>query len=185
MQVASLIPPVLTCAIGRQLGNGTEPLEQFVLRDLAASLIGMIAKKYSHSSHTLKPRLARTFLKNFLDPGKPFGTHYGAIIGLHAIGGADVIRELVLPNLPIYEIVLKDASSDEGLRKLESEKVIDVLLAVLKTLEDRKLPTMNGHSTEITEAREQQLAAKVGEVLAARIVESGQIRLVNAILQTR
>lgn len=149
----------------------------------------MIAKKYSHSSHTLKPRLARTFLKNFLDPGKPFGTHYGAIIGLHAIGGADVIRELVLPNLPTYELVLKDvsSSSDEGLRKLESEKVIDVLLAVLKTLESDKPPTaiVNGHSTEISDAQQKQLTAKIGDVLAERIVASGQVRLVNAIVQTR
>ncbi|KAL1956804.1 hypothetical protein VTO42DRAFT_6754 [Malbranchea cinnamomea] len=183
--VASLIPPVLTCVIGRQLGNNVDPLEQFALRELSASLIGMIAKKYSHSSHTLKPRLARTFLKNFLDPGKPFGTHYGAIIGLHAIGGPDVIRELILPNLPTYELVLKDVSSDQGLRKLESEKVIEAIIAVLKTLKDKNLPTVNGRSAEMTEALQKQLVAKLGDVLASRIAESGDTQLANTILNAQ
>jgi transcription initiation factor TFIID subunit 6 len=145
----------------------------------------MIAKKYSHSSHTLKPRLARTFLKNFLDPGKPFGTHYGAIIGLHSIGGPEVIRELVVSNLPTYELVLTDVAMDEGLRKLEAEKVIEVILAVLGTLQDEKLPAVNGHTAEALEALQKQLAATVGSVLAARIVESGQTQLANAILDRR
>lgn len=175
----------MTCLIGQQLGTGTEPLEQFTLRDLAASLIGMIAKKYSDSSHTLRPRLARTFLKNFLDPGKPFGTHYGAITGLHSLGGSAVIRELVVPNLPTYEMVLKDVSADEGFRKLEADKVVEVILAVLGQLQDEKLPAVNGHAGEASEALQKQLAGTVGEVLAAKIVESGNIRLANALLDKR
>ena len=85
-QIASLVPPILTCLIGRQLGGTADLSEQFALRDLAAALLGLIATKYSHSSHTLKPRLARSCLKTLLDPSKPFGAHYGAIIGLHAVG---------------------------------------------------------------------------------------------------
>ncbi|WEW56093.1 histone H4-like TAF Taf6, SAGA complex subunit [Emydomyces testavorans] len=180
--VASLIPPVLTCLIGRQLEGGSDPLEHFTLRDLAGSLVGMIAKKYSHSSHTLKPRLARTFLKNFMDPSKPFGTHYGAIIGLHSIGGSDVIRELIIPNLAMYEVVLKDVAGDEGLRKLEAEKVIGVILAVLSTMETEGGPLMNGLANGAMETMNKQLAEKIGELLASRIMDTGNVRLAQAIL---
>ncbi|EEP79018.1 hypothetical protein UREG_03864 [Uncinocarpus reesii 1704] len=180
--VASLIPPVLTCLIGRQLEGGSDPLEHFTLRDLAGSLIGMISKKYSHSSHTLKPRLARTFLKNFMDPSKPFGTHYGAIIGLHSIGGPDVIRELIVPNLAMYEVVLKDAAGDEGLRKLEAEKVIGVIVAALSTLQDEKAPLTNGLANGAMETLNQQLGEKIGLVLASRITDSGNLRLAQAII---
>ncbi|PGH07358.1 transcription initiation factor TFIID subunit 6 [Blastomyces parvus] len=220
--VPSLIPPVLTCLIGRQLGSTTtptgpgptDPLEHFALRDLAASLISMIARKYSHSSHTLRPRLARTFLKNFLDPGKPLGTHYGAIIGLQSIGGVDVVRELIVPNLKTYEVVLKDAiastptttttttttagagagsGADDGVRKLEAEKVIGVILAVLGTLaDDEKQRGMAGMLTNGVSGKEEEegkgeevrgrLAEKVGEVIAGRILEGGQVGLANAIV---
>ncbi|KAI1932844.1 histone H4-like TAF Taf6, SAGA complex subunit [Ophidiomyces ophidiicola] len=181
--VASLIPPVLTCLIGRQLEGGSDPLEHFSLRELAGSLIGMIARKYSHSSHALKPRLARTFLKNFMDPSKPFGTHYGSIIGLHSIGGPDVVRELVIPNLPMYEVVLKDVVGDEGLRKLEAEKVIGALLAVLSTLVDDKGPFTNGLTNGAMETLSNQLREKIGDLLAARITDAGNIRLAQAILE--
>ncbi|EDN02692.1 hypothetical protein I7I51_07692 [Histoplasma capsulatum] len=209
--VPSLIPPVLTCLLGRQLGTSTgaaDHLEHFALRDLAASLISMIARKYSHSSHTLRPRLARTFLRDFLDPGKPLGTHYGAIIGLQSIGGVDVVRELIVPNLKTYEIVLKDATAtttgagagagagagsgvEETVRRLEAEKVIGVILAVLGTLGDGELQAgmemvTNGVSEkgEEEEVRE-RLVEKVGEVIAGRILESGQVGLANVIIGSR
>ncbi|OJD15498.1 hypothetical protein AJ78_04262 [Emergomyces pasteurianus Ep9510] len=223
--VPSLIPPVLTCLIGRQLGSSStapttsnsgtglsDPLEHFALRDVSASLISMIARKYSHSSHTLRPRLARTFLKNFLDPGKPLGTHYGAIIGLQSIGGADVVRELIVPNLRTYEVVLKDATatsatttttsttttmatgSDEGVRRLEAEKVIGVILAVLGTLVDDEQQQQqqrgagmltNGVSEDGKAELSGRLAEKVGEVVAGRILEGGQVALANVILGGR
>ncbi|KKZ68857.1 transcription initiation factor TFIID subunit 6 [[Emmonsia] crescens] len=208
--VPSLIPPVLTCLIGRQLGSSTssstaDPLEHFALRDLSASLISMIARKYSHSSHTLRPRLARTFLKNFLDPGKPLGTHYGAIIGLQSIGGADVVRELIVPNLRTYEVVLKDATAttttttttttmtgaDEGVRRLEAEKVIGVILAVLGTLvgdeqQQRGVGMLtNGVSGDGKAELSERLVEKVGEVIAGRILESGQEGLADVILGGR
>lgn len=168
----------------------------------------MIARKYSHSSHTLRPRLARTFLRDFLDPGKPLGTHYGAIIGLQSIGGVDVVRELIVPNLKTYEIVLKDATAtttgagagagagagsgvEETVRRLEAEKVIGVILAVLGTLGDGELQAgmemvTNGVSEkgEEEEVRE-RLVEKVGEVIAGRILESGQVGLANVIIGSR
>lgn len=117
-----------------------------------------------------------------MDPSKPFGTHYGAVIGLHSIGGPDVGRELIVPNLPMYEVVLKDAAAEEGLRKLEAEKVIGVILAVLSTLQDENAPMTNGVANGAMETLNKQLAEKIGELLASQITDSGNVRLAQAIL---
>ena len=108
-QAASIVPPVLTCLIGRRLGDQPAgSAAPYQLREMAAALIGVICKKYSGVSPTLKPRLARTCLKHFLDPTKPMGVHFGAVLGLQAVGGTEAIRALILPNLKAYETVLVD-----------------------------------------------------------------------------
>jgi transcription initiation factor TFIID subunit 6 len=176
------VPPVLTCLIGRQIGGSAELAEQFALRDLAASLLGLIAKKYSGASQTLKPRLARSCLKNFLDPSKPFGTHYGAIIGLHAVGGPEVVRELIVPNLKPYEKLLRDAIAEDGPRRPEAEKVVVALLAVLSTLQQGRGSLSNGHNAMVTDQLREELEEKVGELLASRITDAGEVQLAHVIL---
>ncbi|KAF7596615.1 hypothetical protein BBP40_001016 [Aspergillus hancockii] len=182
--VASLIPPILTCLIGRQLGGNAELSEQFALRELAASLLGLIAKKYSHSSHTLKPRLARSCLKTFLDPSKPFGAHYGAIIGLQAVGGTEGVRVLILPNLPTYGGLLKDGMAEENSRRPEAEKVLNVLMGILGTLREGRTVLANGPTGVVTEDLRGRLNAKVGDYLATKISEAGEVELAHAILES-
>lgn len=143
----------------------------------------MITKKYSHASHTLKPRIARSCLKNFLDPAKPFGTHYGAILGLHSIGGADVVRELIVPNLKEYEKLVREAVVEEGPRRPEAEKVVGLLLAVLATLQPKDhAHVTNGDAAIVTDELREQLADKIGELLASRISEAGEVQLAHSIL---
>jgi transcription initiation factor TFIID subunit 6 len=174
---------VLTCLVGRQFGGSNAELsEQFALRDLSAALLGMITKKYSHASHTLKPRIARSCLKNFLDPAKPFGTHYGAILGLHSIGGPDVVRELIVPNLKAYEKLVREAIIEEGPRRPEAEKVVSLILAVLATLQKDHTHLTNGDAAVVTDELREQLAEKIGQLLASRIAEAGEVQLAHSIL---
>lgn len=182
--VASLVPPVLTCLTGRQLGGQADLSGQFALRDLAASLLGLIAKKYSHSSHNLKPRIARSCLKSFLDPAKPFGTHYGALIGLHAVGNSEAVRVLILPNLKTYGKLLEEGIAEDNLRKPEAERVLSVLLAVLATLRESRLSLANGHATGVTDDLQERLSDKVGDLIAAKITEAGDVHLAHAILES-
>lgn len=158
--------------------------EQFALRDLAASLLGLIAKKYSNSSHTLKPRLARSCLKTFLDPSKPFGAHYGAVIGLHAVGGAEAVRVLIMPNLPTYGNLLKDGMAEESPRRPEAERVLSVLLGVLNTLREGRMALANGHGAMVTDGLRDRLSQKVGEFLAAKISDAGEVDLAHAIVES-
>jgi transcription initiation factor TFIID subunit 6 len=185
--VAPLVPSVLTCLLGRNLGSvlgASLSLDHFDLRDLSASLLQHICTKYARFSHNLKPRLARSCLKNFLDPKKPAGTHYGAILGLNAIGGAEVVRALVVPNLREFEgLYREDLESGDPVKQPEAEKVLAAVLNVLGSLLGDNIPTMNGHSSESAASVRERLSEKVGEVVAGKIAESGHTELARAILE--
>jgi transcription initiation factor TFIID subunit 6 len=172
----------LTCLVGRQLGGANDLSEQFALRDLAASLLGLIAKKFSHSSHMLKPRLVRSCLKSFLDPSKPFGAHYGAVIGLQAVGGAEVVRVLVIPNLSDYSKLLSDGL-DDAARRPAAERVLSALLGVLASIRDAHPSLTNGHPATVSDDLRSKLTEKVGGLIATKIVEANEVQLARLIAE--
>lgn len=181
--IGPIIPPVLTCLVGRHLGSSSDPLSHHPLRNIAAALLGSMCKKYAKSSHTLKPRLARTCLKHFLDPTKPLGSNYGGIIGLQAIGGTEVVRALILPNVKEYEGLLREPLEDEGSPKhAEAEAVLTALIGALQTLEDDALPRMNGVANGNGEGQRQRLEEKVGPLVAGRVLQMGRPQFVKALL---
>ena len=187
--VASLVPPVLTCLTGRHLGTAaqTPSLSQFDLRDLAASLLKHLCDRYSKSSHSLKPRLARSCLKTFLDPKKPMGSHYGAVLGLRAVGGAEVVRKLIVPNLKAFEEILTEnvGNADDGtVKRSECDRVIAAIIDALGTLVDRHVPTMNGHSEQAAEELNTKVEDVVGAVIGGRIVDSGHLPLMKALVES-
>jgi transcription initiation factor TFIID subunit 6 len=177
-----MVPPVLTCLIGRNLGTGTGSLDHYDLRDLAASLLGHLCHKYSKYSHNLKPRLARSCLKTYLDPKKPFGSHYGAILGLKAIGGAEVVRQLIVPNLKAYGELLEEELQESSTRRAEAEKVVAAILNALGTLVDDEVPMMNGHSDESADQLRGKLVDRLGAVIGGRIADSAHPQLAHAVL---
>ncbi|KAI9782787.1 MAG: hypothetical protein M1816_001697 [Peltula sp. TS41687] len=207
---ASLIAPVLTCLIGRKLGDPTfDPNAHWLLRNHAASLLGLICKKHSDSSPTLKPRLVRTCLKQLLDPHKPLPVHYGALIGMTVVGGADTVRALILPNLKTYdEMILREhlvsgagggnndataaaaAAAAAEMTMTEDMDLEMVIAAILKALmlleqEDRamNLNVTNGHSGSGGELVRERLRAKIGNILGERTYRLGRYALAHAVLQ--
>lgn len=181
--VASIIPPVLTCLVGRHLGSSLDPLSHHSLRNIAAALLGSLCKKYAKSSRTLKPRLARTCLKHFLDPTKPLGSNYGGIIGLQAIGGTEVVRALILPNVKDYESLIREPLEDEGSPKqAEAEAVLTALVGALQTLEEDSVNGMNGLTNGKAGSDSQNLAAKVGQLVAGRVLAMDRPQFVKALL---
>lgn len=178
-----MVPPVLTSLIGRTLGTGIGALDHYDLRDLAASLLGHLCNKYGKYSHNLRPRLARSCLKTFLDPKKPYGSHYGAILGLKAIGGAEVVRQLILPNVKAYGELLEEDMQDSSVKKAEAEKVVSAMLNALGTLLEDDVPMMNGHSDESLANLRTRLIEKLGEVIGGRIADSGHTPFAKAVLE--
>ncbi|KAL8936259.1 MAG: hypothetical protein Q9211_004272 [Gyalolechia sp. 1 TL-2023] len=182
--IGSIVPPVLTCLVGRHLGSSSEPLAHYPLRNIAAALLGSICKKFAKSSHTLKPRLARTCLKHFLDPTKPLGTSYGGIIGLQAIGGTEVVRALILPNVKEYESLIREPLEDDGSpKKAEAEAVLTALVGALQTLEDDTMGMMKGLQNGSDEDPREKLEEKVGSLVAGRVLDMGRPKFAQALLE--
>lgn len=102
------------------------------------------------------------------------------------MGSPEAVRVLIVPNLATYSNnLLRDGLTDDNPRRPEAERVLNALLAVLTTLrEGPPVPQTNGHTTELTDDDREQLTAKVGDLIAARIVEVGEIHLARSILET-
>ncbi|KAL9035300.1 MAG: hypothetical protein Q9214_006646 [Letrouitia sp. 1 TL-2023] len=182
--ISSLISPILTCLVGRRLGSSPDPIAHLPLRNLAAALLDVVCKKYTKSSSTLKPRLARTCLKHFLDPTKPLGANYGGIIGLQAVGGPEVVGTLIVPNLKEYETLIREPLEEEGSPKqAEAEAVVTALVGALQMLEDDVVGLTNGYASEDREDQAQRLSDKVGDLLATRILQMERPTLVKAIIE--
>lgn len=184
--VAALTPPVLTCIIGRNLGpDGVDNLkEQYQLRDLAASIMGRMAGKFTSSSLSLQPRLARTFLRAFLDPGATAGEHYGAILGLAAIGGPEGVRTLILPNLRPYEWVILKAHNERGPADEGATMIIAAIIRAITSMADD--PALMAKVSGETDADDgPALEAYLGTVIGSRVARYGNRKLNKLILESR
>jgi transcription initiation factor TFIID subunit 6 len=184
--VAALTPPVLTCIIGRNLGpDGVDNLkEQYQLRDLAASIMGRMAGKFTSSSLSLQPRLARTFLRAFLDPGATAGEHYGAILGLAAIGGPEGVRTLILPNLRPYEWVILKAHNERGPADEGATMIIAAIIKAITSIADD--PALMAKVSGETDADDgPALEAYLGTVIGSRVARYGNRKLNKLILESR
>lgn len=185
--VAALVPPVLTCLIGRNLGpEGSDNLvDQYKLRDIAASLIGQMATKYGSSSLQLRPRLARTCLKLFLDPSRSLTEHYGAITGISSFGGPEAIRSIVLPNIKAYEYVITKALDDRGPNDIEVRMIVGAVVKAVESIAGPPSESMltNGANGSTDEA--QLIEEYLGTVIGSRIAAKGNHVLNMALLAAR
>ncbi|KAF2403071.1 DUF1546-domain-containing protein [Trichodelitschia bisporula] len=180
--IASFIPSIITCLTGKHLGNSSDsPSAVYSLRELAASLIVSISQRHGKSSHTLKPRLARTLLKTFLDPTKPLPSHYGALFALQRMVGPAGVRTLIIPNLRLYDAILREGMADD-VKRADAEQVISVLMAALMVGASDVVEGANGVASE-PELRT-RLVDKVGEVMGTKVVDSGNMKLVKVVLHT-
>lgn len=109
------MPPVLTCLLGKRLCEDPEKEDHWSLRDRCAGMAADLCRKFGNTYATLVPRVTKTMAKTFLDPSKPLPSHYGAIVGLFALGPHSV-ETLILPYLETYLVALQHpkASTGEG-----------------------------------------------------------------------
>lgn len=103
---------------------------------------------------------------------------------MQAIGGMEVVRALIVPNLREYGDLLREAleASDEGKRK-DAEIVLVALIEAVKGMEGDSLGMSNGFSTGDAEEMREKLKEKVGSLVAERILELERPKLVKAILE--
>lgn len=182
--VPSVVPAVLTCLVGKHLGTPATDgaTTHFSLRQYTSSLLSNITRKFGPSSSTLKPRIARSCLKHFLDSHKPYGSHFGAILGLSMIAGPDGVRALILPNLKAYDVHLTEGIKDEGKRE-QAEHVLQAIMRALESVEQDSagISQANGHPEG--NALKERLTEAVGETIGTKVFEVGRPSLVNVVLE--
>ncbi|CAK7206967.1 histone H4-like TAF Taf6, SAGA complex subunit [Sporothrix eucalyptigena] len=213
--VTPLCAPVLTCLLGQKLGvgekggnsssgptsgaagvQGTDAVRDiYLLRELAASLLGLLARKFSKSSTLLRPKLTRTCLKTLLEPDRPVGVLFGAVAGLSAAGGPEAVRVLLLPNLKTFDTYVLQPLQERGpALAVEFEMLIaGGILKAIRTLVPQSLSSppsngsngtngINGSSSDVETG---ELVDFLGPVVGQRVAQLGDAQLNAVILEAR
>ncbi|KAG8470775.1 hypothetical protein KFE25_009196 [Diacronema lutheri] len=95
--VHQLMPALLTCTVHKRLC--ASPLDDhWAVRDAASRVVARICARYGAAYPALQPRVTQTLLGALRDRTRPLTTHYGAIVGLGALG-AHIVHALLLPEL--------------------------------------------------------------------------------------
>ena len=196
---APLCAPVLTCLIGRKLGgddgSGAGPggidavREGYLVRELAASLLGRIAGAYARTNTQLRPKLTRTCLKTLLDPTRPAPVLYGAVAGLSAAGGAEAVRILVVPNLKHLDAGVLQPLQERGASPLDFDMLVDGgLVRAVRTLVDHapsRLPNGINGAAGTSDAETADLIDFLGPIVGSRVAALGDHQLNRAVLAAR
>ncbi|KAH6626490.1 TAF6-like protein [Chaetomium sp. MPI-SDFR-AT-0129] len=193
---SALSAPVLTCLMSRKLGNGSGASsedspdtlrEQYNLRELAASLLEILARKYGASNALLRPKLTRTCLKHFLDPTRSPAVLFGAVRGVAAAGGPEAVRVLVLPNMKSFDSAVLQPLSDKGeSHAMELEMLVGGIMKGVESLVGGSgIAVANGVSAPELSREAEQVTEFVGPIIGQRVARLGNHTLNRAILEVR
>ncbi|XP_072839914.2 TAF6-like RNA polymerase II p300/CBP-associated factor-associated factor 65 kDa subunit 6L [Pogona vitticeps] len=135
--VKSLIASVMYCVL-EPLAASINPLnDHWTLRDYAAMLLGHIFWTHGDLVSSLYHQILLSLQKVLADPVRPLCSHYGAVVGLHALGWKAVERVLY-PHLSTYwsnlQAVLDDYSVSNAQVKADGHKVYGALLVAVERL---------------------------------------------------
>ncbi|KAJ3125184.1 Transcription initiation factor TFIID subunit 6 [Physocladia obscura] len=133
---------MITCIVSKRLSES--PLDDHhALRRFAAQLVAYVCHTYNGTYPVLQQRVTKTLLRAFLDPNKPIGTYYGAIVGLAGLGD-QVVGILLRPNVKAFttNCLEKNKSGSDGggnvtavtltgTEKRDKDLVIELLVDVL------------------------------------------------------
>ncbi|XP_043308728.1 TAF6-like RNA polymerase II p300/CBP-associated factor-associated factor 65 kDa subunit 6L isoform X1 [Cervus canadensis] len=135
--VRSLVGSVLYCVL-EPLAASINPLnDHWTLRDGAALLLSHIFWTHGDLVNGLCQQILLSLQKVLADPVRPLCSHYGAVVGLHALGWKAVERVLY-PHLSTYwtnlQAVLDDYSVSNAQVKADGHKVYGAILVAVERL---------------------------------------------------
>ncbi|KAL7327202.1 histone H4-like TAF Taf6, SAGA complex subunit [Mucor circinelloides] len=176
-----LVPPILSCLVGRTICENPQTQDHWSTRQRAATMIATICHQYGKAYHTLQPRITKTLLRAFLDPARPLTTQYGSIIGLDKIG-TEVTRVLIAPNIKFYtENCLElGLNSTNSVRVQEAIKCKEALVTVLDHIAEHDDLALKKQKSEHdmeeddpapSEEEKKQLIDFVGQVIGQAYLE--------------
>ncbi|XP_072032490.1 TAF6-like RNA polymerase II p300/CBP-associated factor-associated factor 65 kDa subunit 6L [Amphiura filiformis] len=106
--------------------------DHWALRDFAARLLGQIMRSSLESSTRFYHQLIATFQEVLNDPARPLCSHYGAVVGLKALGPKAIEQVLVgqiSSYWPTLQQVLDDTSLSNVQVKEDGHKVHGAILS--------------------------------------------------------
>ncbi|KAI1329860.1 DUF1546-domain-containing protein [Xylariaceae sp. FL0255] len=185
----ALCAPVLTCLLGRRLGseNGTDAVkEQYQLREMAASLIGQIAQKYSSTNKLLRPKLTRSCLKAFLSPSMPPQVWYGAVLGVLAAGGSEAIKVLILQHLKSFETTMLQPLQEKGeASRVDFEMVVGAIVKAIQSLSSADSMMVDGVNGDISDRQASQVKDFLGNIVGERVLRLNDHQVTEAVLDAK
>lgn len=190
--VHALMPCILTLLLAKRIGppvpdntsdeKVTELLKgQFAVREFASLLLEHIINAFGSSYSTLKARVTRTLLRALLDPSKPVGTHYGALIGLEKLK-AEIIKLALVGNLKAwYKLIIKESDKKQVEKDILKNKVIEILalLKINNKIEDgnEDLEAMEVDD-QVPQNIKDKLKERIGDNLADEILKSSDAKAI-------
>lgn len=188
--VHALMPCILTLLLAKRIGpsikDTLDPHSQTLLdaqlavRGFAAILLEHVIKAYGSSYSTLRPRVTRTLLRALLDPSKPIGTHYGALLGLKNMG-PEVINLVLLGNLKMWcKLVIEEGGKNDYEKNILLKATLDTLRQLkindIKSKNNNDDNEMEVDSTsELSDEVKSKLIEKVGSTLADYILKQPDV----------
>lgn len=127
-----LMPPILTCLLGKRLCEDPEREPHWSLRRDAAELVAYVCGTFGNAYQTIIPRVTKTMAKILSDAEKPLTSHYGAIVGLTALGPLTV-EAVILPILHEYLSALTKGTTSPEILSPDSRQVWNVLFDACKS----------------------------------------------------
>ncbi|XP_027050188.1 TAF6-like RNA polymerase II p300/CBP-associated factor-associated factor 65 kDa subunit 6L [Pocillopora damicornis] len=129
--VIQLVTAVMYCLLESLAASLNPKNDHWRLRDEAASILARISRKCSNPVNYLRQQLLMTLQEVLLDDGRPFCSHYGAVVGLTELG-PEALEQYVIPHLRTYwtqlQQVLDDNSQSNALLQEEAYQVYGALL---------------------------------------------------------
>jgi hypothetical protein len=161
-----LMPAVLTCLVGKRLCSS--PLDDhWSLRHHAASLIGIILRRYRDKYVDLQPRVCKTLLDALADAAKPLSTHYGALVGLCELG-PHVVHSLLMHQLPGYLAPLASTLADAPAAATSDAAASKGAVLDYAALRKRWVAQRTKEVAEAIEAEAEATAEKLATTAAAK-----------------
>lgn len=109
--------------------------DHWALRDYAARLLAQIIMSWSSPINHLLYNTVKNLKEVLCDHAKPFCCHYGAVMGLTALGYKPV-EDVLIPHLPVYwphlTTVLEDTSYANAITKADAHKVHGAMLLAVE-----------------------------------------------------
>lgn len=109
-----IMPSLLSCLMGGALCNNAAEEDHWSLRQLCSEIIADLCSKWSKLYPSLVPRVSKTMVNCLKDGDKGMTSHYGAVIGLCALGPRTVESTLLALVENGYLSTLRDVAVEEA-----------------------------------------------------------------------